>query len=230
MRTFKTICLLAISLFLFVFAASNLFAQPTSFGKSDKNRKNATKIEQPVQNEEAVAPIAEEEDVRPSRSQETEINTITMIDSDEIKIIINKRGEKAFQLTHLDILWGTRAAMSGVIALILILIVSLSPSETKQAVVARGFITGCALMLSFYPFGISFMIMEWNTQYGIASMFGGALLTILTLVTANRLRKKSAAIIESENMANMPEPDMIYKPQQNTASNPINNPPPPPSL
>jgi len=65
------------------------------------------------------------------QDRQTETNTVTVINTDEIRIVTNKQGGHSFQLKHLDILWGTRAALSGMIAAFLLLIAAFSPANSK---------------------------------------------------------------------------------------------------
>lgn len=173
-----------------------------------------------------------EENVDYSRERKTEVNTVTVINTDEIRIVTNKQGEQAFQLKHLDILWGTRAALSGMIAAFLLLIATFTPKNSKSNMTTVCFITGCALTLSFYPLGISFMIYEWNQMYGAAAMAGGAILTALTLYLANNLRKKIKIMREQENqaadLAENSEFPFMYGAENDTNNFPP--PPPPPAL
>ena len=146
--------------------------------------------------------------ISPELEEALEANTITVINTDEVRIVTNKKGIPGFQLKHLDILWATRAAMSGMVAVFLMLIIAFTKASTKQGITVLLFVAGSALVLSFYPFGISFMIMQWNKTYGLAAMGGGALLTIITLFLANRLRLKTIEL-EDKERSERPIPDVF---------------------
>ena len=209
MNNIKTRLLSALMFAVLLMTGGIVYAQS---GKTSARRYAQTQTERPN--------AAKNKSVRisPELEEELETNTIMVINTDEVRIVTNKKGIPGFQLRHLDILWATRAAMSGMVAVFMMLILAFTKANTKQGITVLMFVTGSALVLSFYPFGISFMIMQWNMTYGLAAMGGGALLTIITLFLANRLRLKTKEL-EDKERSERPIPDVFPGGEDNQEKN-----------